>query len=76
MGNKTWADLAGEMKTFLWNPEERTCMGRTAKSWGRSLFEPHFQQPLHFLLHSGCTFLGMSFLALTTAPFEMLGLHI
>eukprot|EP00076_Gallus_gallus_P039803 XP_025005341.1 protein ATP1B4 isoform X1 [Gallus gallus] len=34
MGNKTWADLAGEMKTFLWNPEERTCMGRTAKSWG------------------------------------------
>jgi len=43
MGNKTWADLAGEMKTFLWNPEERTCMGRTAKSWGRSLFEPHFQ---------------------------------
>ncbi|KAM9179939.1 protein ATP1B4 isoform 2-T2 [Mergus octosetaceus] len=34
MGNKTWADLAGEMKTFLWNPEERTCLGRTAKSWG------------------------------------------
>ncbi|XP_029852795.1 protein ATP1B4 isoform X2 [Aquila chrysaetos chrysaetos] len=34
MGSKTWADLAGEMKTFLWNPEERTCLGRTAKSWG------------------------------------------
>ncbi|KFV53078.1 Protein ATP1B4, partial [Gavia stellata] len=34
MGSKTWADLAGEMKMFLWNPEERTCLGRTAKSWG------------------------------------------
>uniref|UniRef100_A0A8C0VJU9 Sodium/potassium-transporting ATPase subunit beta n=1 Tax=Cyanistes caeruleus TaxID=156563 RepID=A0A8C0VJU9_CYACU len=34
MGSKTWADLAGEMKIFLWNPEERTCLGRTAKSWG------------------------------------------
>ncbi|KFO86749.1 Protein ATP1B4, partial [Buceros rhinoceros silvestris] len=34
MGSKTWADLAGEMKVFLWNPEERTCLGRTAKSWG------------------------------------------
>lgn len=42
MGNKTWADLAGEMKTFLWNPEERTCLGRTAKSWGRSLLSPAF----------------------------------
>ncbi|XP_009977188.1 PREDICTED: protein ATP1B4 [Tauraco erythrolophus] len=34
MGSKTWADLAGELKTFVWNPEERTCLGRTAKSWG------------------------------------------
>ncbi|XP_010021139.1 PREDICTED: protein ATP1B4 [Nestor notabilis] len=34
MGSKTWADLAGEMKIFLWNPEEKTCLGRTAKSWG------------------------------------------
>uniref|UniRef100_A0A663M7P9 Sodium/potassium-transporting ATPase subunit beta n=1 Tax=Athene cunicularia TaxID=194338 RepID=A0A663M7P9_ATHCN len=34
MGSKTWADLAREMKMFLWNPEERTCLGRTAKSWG------------------------------------------
>ncbi|XP_009634672.1 protein ATP1B4 [Egretta garzetta] len=34
MGSKTWADLAGDMKMFLWNPEERTCLGRTAKSWG------------------------------------------
>lgn len=55
MGSKTWADLAGEMKTFLWNPEERTCLGRTAKSWGRSLLEPRFWGLLPFLLHNGCT---------------------
>ena len=55
MGRKTWADLAGEMKMFLWNPEDRTCLGRTAKSWGRSLLKPRFRGSLRFLLHSGGT---------------------
>lgn len=55
MGSKTWADLAGEMKIFLWNPEERTCLGRTAKSWGRSLLKPHFWGLLPFLLHNRFT---------------------
>lgn len=55
MGSKTWADLAGEMKIFLWNPEERTCLGRTAKSWGRSLLKTHFRGFLSFLLHNGFT---------------------
>uniref|UniRef100_A0A8B9PVK8 Sodium/potassium-transporting ATPase subunit beta n=1 Tax=Apteryx owenii TaxID=8824 RepID=A0A8B9PVK8_APTOW len=34
MGSKTWRELAGELKLFLWNREERTCLGRTAASWG------------------------------------------
>ncbi|XP_025978900.2 protein ATP1B4 [Dromaius novaehollandiae] len=34
MGSKTWRELAGDLKLFLWNREERTCMGRTATSWG------------------------------------------
>lgn len=55
MGSKTWADLAGEMKIFLWNPEEKTCLGRTAKSWGRSLLNSRFWGSLPFLLHNGCT---------------------
>lgn len=55
MGSKTWADLAGEMKTFLWNPEERTCLGRTAKSWGRWLLKPRFWGLLLFLLYNRCT---------------------
>lgn len=53
MGSKTWADLAGEMKVFLWNPEERTCLGRTAKSWGRSLLMLHVRGLLPFLLTAG-----------------------
>lgn len=58
MGSKTWADLAGELKMFLWNPEERTCLGRTAKSWGRSLLlKPCFWGLLPFLLYNGSTFL-------------------
>ncbi|XP_062440455.1 protein ATP1B4 isoform X2 [Rhea pennata] len=34
MGSKTWRELVGELRRFLWNREERTCLGRTATSWG------------------------------------------
>ncbi|XP_044283334.1 protein ATP1B4 [Varanus komodoensis] len=34
MAKKTWGDVIREMKIFLWNPETRQCLGRTAQSWG------------------------------------------
>ncbi|XP_042336504.1 protein ATP1B4 [Sceloporus undulatus] len=34
MGKKTWGERAKKIKTFLWNPATRQCMGRTAQSWG------------------------------------------
>lgn len=33
---KTWHDWVKAMKVFLWNPDTRQFMGRTAKSWGKS----------------------------------------
>uniref|UniRef100_A0A8D0L8M5 Sodium/potassium-transporting ATPase subunit beta n=1 Tax=Sphenodon punctatus TaxID=8508 RepID=A0A8D0L8M5_SPHPU len=34
MAKKTWDDMLQEVKLFLWNPETRKCMGRSAQSWG------------------------------------------
>ncbi|KAG8144572.1 putative Sodium-potassium-transporting ATPase subunit beta protein [Naja naja] len=33
MGKKTRGERIKEFKTFIWNPETRECLGRSAKSW-------------------------------------------
>uniref|UniRef100_A0A8D0DWN5 Sodium/potassium-transporting ATPase subunit beta n=1 Tax=Salvator merianae TaxID=96440 RepID=A0A8D0DWN5_SALMN len=38
MSKRTWGDFVRDLKLFLWNPETRQCMGRTARSWGLILF--------------------------------------
>ncbi|XP_070807762.1 protein ATP1B4 isoform X1 [Pituophis catenifer annectens] len=33
MGKKTRGERMKEFKTFIWNPDTRECLGRTARSW-------------------------------------------
>ncbi|KAM6427309.1 protein ATP1B4 isoform 1-T2 [Liasis olivaceus] len=33
MGKKTWGERIQKLKTFIWNPETRECLGRSARSW-------------------------------------------
>ncbi|KAL7979508.1 hypothetical protein Chor_004666 [Crotalus horridus] len=43
MGKETWGERIKKMKTFIWNPETRECLGRTARSW-RVTIRPYINQ--------------------------------
>ncbi|XP_061454682.1 protein ATP1B4 [Rhineura floridana] len=65
MAKKTWGDLAKELKIFLWNPETRQCMGRTAQSWGLILL---FYLVLYIFL-AGMFVFCMYIMLLTLSPY-------
>uniref|UniRef100_A0A670JYG5 Sodium/potassium-transporting ATPase subunit beta n=2 Tax=Podarcis muralis TaxID=64176 RepID=A0A670JYG5_PODMU len=65
MGKKTWGDMAKGMKTFLWNPETRRFMGRTAHSWGLILL---FYLVLYLFL-AGMFAFCMYMMLMTLSPY-------
>ncbi|KAM3827284.1 protein ATP1B4 isoform 1-T1 [Vipera latastei] len=65
MGKETWGERIKKLKTFIWNPETRECLGRTARSWSLILL---FYLVLYMFL-AGMFIFCMYVVLITLSPY-------